>query len=58
MKNQRVALFIRVDEQLKNKLETAAKADTRSVNIFVEQILKQNFEVSNEQDAEPARPLR
>lgn len=58
MKNQRVALFIRVDEQLKNKLETAAKADTRSVNSFVEQILKQNFEVSNEQDAEPTRAVR
>ena len=58
MENQRVVLFVRIEEPLKNKLENAAKADKRSVNSFVEQILIQNFEVENEQNTEPTRALR
>ncbi len=58
MENQRVVLFVRIEEHLKNKLENAAKADKRSVNSFVEQILIQNFEVENEQNTEPTRALR
>lgn len=58
MENQRVTLFLRIEEKLKSKLETAAKEDGRSINNYVEQILKQNIEVTNEQDAEPARALR
>lgn len=58
MENQRVVLFVRIEEHLKNKLENAAKADKRSVNSFVEQILIQNFEVENEQNTEPTRSLR
>lgn len=58
MENQRVVLFVRIEEHLKNKLEHAAKADKRSVNSFVEQILIQNFEVENEQNTEPTRTLR
>lgn len=58
MENQRVTLFLRIEEKLKTKLETAAKEDGRSINNYVEQILKQNIEVTNEQDAEPARALR
>jgi len=58
MENQRVTLFLRIEEKLKSKLETAAKEDGRSINKYVEQILKQNIEVTNEQDAEPARALR
>lgn len=58
MDNQRVVLFVRIEEHLKNKLENAAKADKRSVNSFVERILIQNFEVENEQNTEPTRALR
>lgn len=58
METQRVTLFLRIEEKLKSKLETAAKEDGRSINKYVEQILKQNIEVTNEQDAEPARALR
>lgn len=58
MENQRVALFIRIDESVKNQLDKAAKADGRSVARFVEYILKQNFEVENEQNTEPTRALR
>ena len=58
MENQRVVLFVRIEEHLKNKLERAAKADKRSVNSFVEQILIQNFEVENEQNTGPTRSLR
>jgi molybdopterin-guanine dinucleotide biosynthesis protein A len=58
MENQRVVLFVRIEEHLKNKLENAAKADKRSVNSFVERILIQNFEVENEQNTEPTRALR
>ena len=58
MENQRVALFIRIDEGVKNQLDKAAKADGRSVARFVEYILKQNFEVENEQDTESARAIR
>ena len=58
MENQRVALFIRIDESVKNQLDRAAKADGRSVARFVEYILKQNLEVENEQDTEPTRGIR
>lgn len=58
MENQRVVLFVRIEEHLKNKLENAAKADKRSVNSFVERILIENFEVENEQNTEPTRALR
>jgi molybdopterin-guanine dinucleotide biosynthesis protein A len=58
MENQRVVLFVRIEEHLKNKLENAARADKRSVNSFVERILIQNFEVENEQNTEPTRALR
>ena len=58
MDNQRVVLFVRIEEHLKSKLENAAKADKRSVNSFVERILIQNFEVENEQNTEPTRALR
>lgn len=58
MENQRVVLFVRIEEHLKNKLENAARADKRSVNSFVERILIENFEVENEQNTEPTRALR
>ena len=58
MENQKVVLFVRTGEQLKNKLEQAAKADNRSVNSFVEHILSQYFEVENEQNTEPTRAVR
>jgi molybdopterin-guanine dinucleotide biosynthesis protein A len=58
MDNQRVVLFVRIEEHLKSKLENAAKADKRSVSSFVERILIQNFEVENEQNTEPTRALR
>ena len=59
MQNQRVVLFVRIDERLKNNIEADAKANARSVTKHVEHILKQNFEVEeNGTNAEPAGPLR
>ncbi len=57
MENQRVALFIRIDESVKNQLDRAAKADGRSVARFVEYILKHNFEGENEQETKPTRAV-
>ena len=58
MKNQKVVLFVRMDGELKNQLEQAARSQNRSVNGFVNHVLKNSIEGSNEQDTEPARQVR
>ena len=58
MKNQKVVLFVRMDGELKNQLEQAARSQNRSVNGFVNYVLKNSIEGLNEQDTEPARQVR
>ena len=47
MENQQVTLFVRIDENLKTKLENEAKEDRRSVASLLQQILKHRYEAEN-----------
>ena len=47
MENQQVTLFVRIDGQLKTKLENEAKEHRRSVASLVQQILKHRYEAEN-----------
>ena len=58
MKNQKVVLFVRMDGELKNQLEQAARAQNRSVNGLVNNVLRNSIEGSDDTDTEPARQVR
>ena len=49
MNTKQKALFVRIDTQIKDKLDEAAKAERRSAASLIEAILREKFEVRNEQ---------
>tara|TARA_R110002153_G_scaffold72893_1_gene190446 strand:+ start:299 stop:472 length:174 start_codon:yes stop_codon:yes gene_type:complete len=49
MDTKQKALFVRIDTQIKDKLDEAAKAERRSAASLIEAILREKFEVRNEQ---------
>ena len=50
MDKQRVALFVRITEEIKNKLVAKAKAEDRSLASLCKEILGESVKDENEQD--------
>ena len=58
MQKQRVTLFVRISEQLKNQITLKAEREDRSVARQVEHMLTKSFEEENGKNSEPKRALR
>ena len=50
MNKQRVALFVRITEEIKSKLVAKAKAEDRSLASLCKEILGESVKDENEQD--------